>query len=203
MVMTDVAGLFSHALALAALGAAMVPTRTNVKTRVAIIVAVFAVAWLPVNGLPLAAYPRGIVGDLSITACVLLMLSILRGAGATAPWLDASRAFGGRRVAWCLGIALLALAFYVMALGASTLDPYRWGYASYVLVAAVSGIACFAWWQRAWVVATSVALALLAWTAGWYESSNLWDYLLDPLLAVYTLGVVVKRAVDVGAGRVT
>lgn len=203
MVLTDVTGLFSHALALAVLGAAMLPTRTNVKTRVATIVVVFVLAWLPVNGLPLAAYPRGIVGDLSITACVLLMLSILRGAGATAPWLDASRVFGGRRVAWCLGLALLALAFYVMALGASTIDPYRWGYASYGLIAAMSAIACFAWWQRAWVMAIAVALALLAWVGGWYESSNLWDYLIDPLLAVYALGVVVKRAVDVGAGRVT
>ena len=30
-------------------------------------------------------------------------------------------------------------------------------------------------------------LAVLAWAAGWYESGNLWDYLIDPMVAGYAV----------------
>jgi len=30
-------------------------------------------------------------------------------------------------------------------------------------------------------------LGILAWAGGYYESSNLWDYLLDPWLATYAI----------------
>ena len=39
-----------------------------------------------------------------------------------------------------------------------------------------------------------VALALLAWVAGVLESSNLWDYLIDPWLATAALFQCVKVA---------
>jgi hypothetical protein len=39
------------------------------------------------------------------------------------------------------------------------------------------------------------ALGLLAWAAGLMESNNLWDYLLDPWLAVFSLAYCTKHAI--------
>ena len=39
-----------------------------------------------------------------------------------------------------------------------------------------------------------MALAVLAYAVGWYESNNLWDYLVDPLVAIYSLSALVVRA---------
>jgi hypothetical protein len=44
-----------------------------------------------------------------------------------------------------------------------------------------------AWIWNYYLVALCIAFAILAWTVGWYESSNLWDYLLDPWIAIYAL----------------
>jgi hypothetical protein len=32
-----------------------------------------------------------------------------------------------------------------------------------------------------------IAIAIIAWAAHWNESANLWDYLLDPFLAIWAL----------------
>jgi hypothetical protein len=34
-------------------------------------------------------------------------------------------------------------------------------------------------------LAICIALGVAAWSVGWYESTNLCDYLLDPWLAIY------------------
>jgi hypothetical protein len=44
------------------------------------------------------------------------------------------------------------------------------------------------------LVTLSISLAVLAWSVGWYESGNLWDYLIDPLLAVYSVFVLFSTA---------
>jgi len=46
------------------------------------------------------------------------------------------------------------------------------------------------------VVALCIALAVFAWDIGWYESNNLWDYLLDPLLSIYALNAVMRHSVQ-------
>jgi hypothetical protein len=44
-----------------------------------------------------------------------------------------------------------------------------------------------AWWARQYAVVFIVVAAALAYLAGAYESRNLWDYLIDPLVSVYAL----------------
>ena len=41
------------------------------------------------------------------------------------------------------------------------------------------------------MIALCIALATLAWAAGWYESDNLWDYLIDPFVSVYALASLI------------
>jgi hypothetical protein len=68
------------------------------------------------------------------------------------------------------------------------LDPYAWGYGSFILLAAVIATALIAWLAGSNHIAIILALAILAWAAGWHESANLWDYILDPFLGLWAIG---------------
>jgi hypothetical protein len=137
--------------------------------------------------LPLVAYVRGVIGDLSIVTMLLLWSSLLPGRKPT-PF------------AFKLAIACIAIVFYPLALGFGMIDPYAWGYGStlfliaVLLFALVCGLAN--WSKGVWII----AIAILAWAAHWHESANLWDYLLDPFLAIWGLmtvfGVLYRRRRD-------
>ena len=74
--------------------------------------------------------------------------------------------------------------FYPLALGLTLWDPYAWGYGSLPLLFAVSGLACYFWlihWERGTII---ISVAILCWLFKLHESTNLWDYLLDPFLFV-------------------
>jgi TctA family transporter len=89
-------------------------------------------------------------------------------------------------------VVIAALALYPLALGIGAKDPYRLGYGDPWFLLVLLAIALAAISRRLPVVALVVPLAVLAWGVGWYESTNLWDYLLDPLVAIYGVGVLMK-----------
>jgi hypothetical protein len=103
-------------------------------------------------------------------------------------------------LAFTVSVACIAIVFYPLALGLGMIDPYTWGYGSILffiavlLFAVVCGLAN--WSKGVWMI----AIAILAWAAHWHESANLWDYLLDPFLAIWALmavfGVFYKRRRD-------
>ena len=137
--------------------------------------------------LPLSAYVRGVIGDLSVVSMLLLWTSLLPGRK-PAP------------LAFKLAIACIAIVFNPLALGFGMIDPYVWGYGSILffiavlLFAAVCGLTN--WTKGVWII----AVAILAWAAHWHESANLWDYLLDPFLAIWGLmavfGLLYRRRKD-------
>jgi len=124
--------------------------------------------------LPLVAYVRGVTGDLSVVLTLLLWSSVL---------LPSRPVPFGFRLA-LTGIAML---FYPLALGLGMLDPYAWGYGSLgllisiVFFALVCGL--LGWTKGVWII----AIAIVAWAGHWHESTNLWDYVLDPLLCLWAL----------------
>jgi hypothetical protein len=124
--------------------------------------------------LALSAYVRGVIGDLSVVTMLLLWTSVLPGRK-PAP------------LTFKLAIACIAVVFYPLALGFGMIDPYVWGYGSILfliavlLFALVCGLAN--WSKGVWII----AIAILAWAAHWHESANLWDYLMDPFLAIWAL----------------
>lgn len=175
---TDITGLAGNALALAAIALRLPPlARLAPHGRLAAAAALMLIALIPLGALPLAGYLRGAIGDLSMPTMLLLANFI---AGHT--W----RAPAGKTHLLAL-IAVAALLFYPLALGVGSFDPYRLGYGHYGLLAILLFVALGSAWLRAYWVAASIALAVLAWSAGCYESSNLWDYLLDPLVACYAI----------------
>ncbi len=124
--------------------------------------------------LPLSAYIRGVTGELSIVTMLLLWGSILP---------ESNKTPLGFKVA----LALIAIVFYPLALGFGMFDPYGLGYgsigflAAVILFALICGLA--GWLKGVWIL----SFAMIAWTVHWHESANLWDYLLDPFLAIWAL----------------
>lgn len=182
---TDIAGLASAASAAAASVLLLPGIAKLARPRLALLLgAVFVLMLIPSGGMPPAAYLRGVSGDLSITTMVLLWCALLK------PWRGGVAVEAGHRFALPALIALAALVLYPLALGAGAYDPYRLGYGDTQFLAALLLVALVAWSRKATLLALCIALATLAWACGWYESDNLWDYLIDPFVAVYALATV-------------
>ena len=130
---------------------------------------------------------RGLWGDPSITTVQLLVLSLL---GRSPAALNRS---------WIcpLGLALLGVAFYFLALGLgeglADYDPYRLGYQPWALLPFLALPALYAWWRGQALGLWLLSIDLLAWAAGLPESPNLWDTLLDPLLVLACLFLAVRN----------
>lgn len=150
--------------------------------RMGMVVCAFAVCWLPFGALSAAEFVRGITGDLSVSSLALL----LAGSGLVKGWQLAERA----RSEVLLAIALAALSLYPFALGIGGSDPYRWGYGNGWFLGGLALAALGAWRFHRTLLAGGISLAALAWSVGWYESGNLWDYLIDPWGALYALGAL-------------
>jgi hypothetical protein len=139
--------------------------------------------------LPLAAYVRGFTGELSITSMLLLWTAYFSPKEIHVP------------VAMKVCIALVAIVFYPLALGVGMLDPYAWGYGSIALLVTVIAIGLVALLMGSNRIAIILAIAILAWAAGWHESANLWDYILDPILGLWAIGSLIRSAWQARAAR--
>ena len=188
---TDMTGLASSAVAMVAV-AVMLPgiPRIQKPYRIWLACTVAIVALIPFGGLPLAAYVRGVIGDLSVTSLALLVLAILNRLTGCRPFDTPAR------FVLLLLIALAAFGLYPLALGIGYFDPYRLGYGNPLFMGVLLVIALAACFRRLPAIALTIALAVFAWSIGWYESTNLWDYLLDPLLAIYAVSALMRRSIQ-------
>jgi hypothetical protein len=136
----------------------------------------------------LLAVLRGLFGGLSVTTVIFLLALVLQKGREIS-------LFAGQEARWLPPlIAVVALLFYPTALGWGALDPYEWGHdEAFVLPLMVGVLALVAWLVRWRVSALALVLALTLWRLRVLESTNLWDYLLDSLLAFAVLGVLVAR----------
>jgi hypothetical protein len=186
--LTDLAGLAGAAVAIAAVllglpGIARVRRAHPTATLLAAVVA----ALVPFGGLPAAGYVRGIAGDLSVITVLLLLRRLLR------PVLGWAAIDARSRLALQILVAAGGLALYPLALGHRPFDLYRLGYASPWFLAGLLALALAGGLRRLTLATWCLALAVLAWAMGLYESRNLWDYLVDPLVAAWGLGALLLR----------
>ena len=173
----------SSAVILLWIGQKLLGIQAPFAIRILLLLALVNILFWPLGmgmELPLSAYVRGVTGDLSIVTLLLLWTSILPNA---------------KRVPlpFIVGLILVAIPFYPMALGLGMIDPYAWGYGSIALVGVVI-VAAFIcglvnWIKGVWIL----SFALVAWSFHWHESGNLWDYVLDPLLVIWGVCAIVYR----------
>lgn len=147
--------------------------------------ACFSALWWPLGAaqLPVVAYVRGISSDLSITLVGMSVFRLLQELPGM-PQISQRE----KRVVLALAAAS-ALFLYPMALGLGDWDPYRLGWGSPGMLLALLLVAMAGWVAGLRLLPLLIALCLLAWTVGLLESTNLWDYLIDPWLVAVALAV--------------
>lgn len=140
---------------------------------------------LPVQGISLALQLRTYIGDLSISSLVLLSWAMLCrfGLPGAAP---------RDRLASLALFAGLAVLLYPAALGLSYSDPYQLGFAPRPMLLVLGVLSLVLIIQRSWLGALALVLATLAFTLHLNASENYWDYLIDPYLALYSLGALLS-----------
>ena len=155
--------------------------RLPVRARYAVMLAAALAVFVPIGDLSVAAYVRGVTGDLSMATLVL--------AGAACFTQVTGRGLIRHRdkQALCRLLALAAAFLYPFALGWTRFDPYALGYGSIEFVTALLLVTFAAWWARLDLIVFVIVAAALAYLAGAYESRNLWDTLIDPLVALYAM----------------
>lgn len=145
-----------------------------------LVASVFLLLWIAVGSahIPVVAYIRGVSSDLSVTLVVLAFVGFWqRICGVT---LLTERE---RMAVFCV-VALAAVLLYPTALGWGDFDVYRLGWGSPAMLAGLLVLCVAGWLLNFRLLLLLIAVAMLAWVAGLMESTNLWDYLMDPWLAV-------------------
>ena len=185
MILTDMTGLVGIAFAAAVLLVRLLGAKYLSRATGFLLVGILMVmALLPVmQGLSLAGYLRGYLGDLSVTTLLLLTIVLLgKGKSLTSQWHNL-----------LVLIALTALIFYPLALGLGLFDPYRLGFGHIGFMVSLLLLSLWCVYQQKNLIVWSICLALFAWTVGWSESNNIWDYLIDPWLSIYAVGAMIRH----------
>ncbi|MBB3046200.1 hypothetical protein FHR99_000436 [Litorivivens lipolytica] len=138
---------------------------------------------IPIAGLAPVFYLRGVFGEFSLTSTLVLIgLAFCRVTRSESIHLPQSE------LKWLAGLmALVALWFYPMSLGAGIVDPYQWGYQPNLLAIAAIAVGVLAWAKGHNLIVAVLSLDLIAFQFGLLESNNLWDYLIDPFAAITAL----------------
>lgn len=150
---------------------------------------------IPFGELPWAAYVRGATGDLSVaTLLILVGIKLVPNIG------NGKNTCKSRRSALIV-IAAVAIGFYPLALGWGSFDPYQLGYGSTAFVVTLLLLTLLAWLTNNDLIALCISLSLIAWAVGWYESDNLWDYLIDPFISIYALAALLIDVVKAAGAK--
>jgi len=163
--------------------------------RVALLLALLAVSFIPLDGLTLAAYLRSHIDDLAVTTLVFMAWGCLRRMDVLPP------AQQGQKTSVLILFAVMALALYPATLGLSDLDPYRFGFSPRPMLVFVALLTLGLFHLRNYLAVVMLAGATLAFVVDIKPSHNYWDYLVDPLLGLYCCLALLVLAIGWIFGR--
>ena len=158
------------------------------RWRTVVVAAFFVALLVPFGGLSGAQNIRGLTGDLSMGTMALMVFYILRSR-----WPTRFSRFDHELPFAAAALVLTAVFFYPMSLGLTMVDPYAHGYYGTVLSALLLTLVCWALLARWYLVALVIVVAYAGFAGQWLESSNLWDYLFDPVLMAAAVLLLVLR----------
>jgi len=152
----------------------------------ALLLAVFVLLVIPVNGWNAAAWIRVLEPNPSFTLSGLLLVAL-------ASRLSGKQLFRGEdwRSAWNFG-AVAALVLYPMGLGLTPIDPYAWGWKPVVVPVATALVATtlLCRGNRFGII---LLLSFAGFACGLQESSNFWDALIDPFYGAVALVMTILK----------
>lgn len=156
--------------------------------RIALLVALLAASFIPLDGLSLAAYLRSHIDDLAVTTLVFMVWGCLRRLGFLPPAQQGTTSV-------LIIFAAMALVLYPATLGLSYLDPYRLGFSPRPMLIFVAMLTAGLFYVRSYLAVVMLTSATLAFVVGVKPSHNYWDYLVDPLLGLYCCAALLTLAV--------
>jgi len=161
-------------------------------TQLTIMGAMAAIVLLvPIQGLAISRWVAGLNANFSVPLTGMIAVAIWERAFAHSVFSDrewrASLKFG----------AIGGLVLYPLALGLGSLDPYEWGWRSSPLFIAMGPLTAWLIWKQN-RFAILLLLAVAAFQLRLLESTNYWDYLLDPIYWIVSCVALVRLfSVDV------
>jgi hypothetical protein len=185
MSLADIIALCGHAMLLTAIPVRLahsIRLRRNYVNSLA--AGAFVLSMLPMAEMSWAQYSHGIFGDLSIVTIVLLGRYLL--------YPDASKLQSKQLFVL---IAMTGLLFYPGALGLGMPDPYRLGYFTtyngllgpMLFLAILAMLLLVAYIRSHLLIMLCLVVAIIGFKLQLMTSTNLWDYLVDPLIVIYAL----------------
>lgn len=147
------------------------------------------IVFIPVKGLPLGRWLFSFNANFSITLTALLLCRI---------WQNGTEIKLFRPIdfqaAWIFS-SIAGLALYPMALGMGPFDPYAagWGF-SWLSVTVLVSTIMLAFLKNRFAVV--LLFAVLAWNLQLLESRNLWDYLTDPFVTIFSLVILTIKGIS-------
>src|SRR5690606_25773438 len=145
----------------------------------AVLLALLALGFVPVQGLPLVAYPRALAPEVSIVTLLALGWAVLVR-------LDLAQPLpGNQRMTLRVLFGALGLFLYPAALGLGAFDTYQLGFGPRTMLVAIGLVALLMLYLGHWLAMSMLALATLAFGLGLLESETYWDYLLGPFVVLY------------------
>jgi len=151
-------------------------------------VVAFALCFVPIGGLPLWRLGFGFWPNPSLPLVGLMIATLsARIAGRTLLTV------ADRGSIWIFGAVAGSILYLhnAVPLGA---DLYYWGWDSRVMPIVV-GLVTVGLLRAGYRLGALLLVAMIAFAAGALESTNLWDYVVDPVYWLISLGVVTKRAI--------
>lgn len=153
--------------------------RLPIAVRGALLLPAGWLIFMPINGLPVAGFIRGLMGDLSITTLILLFTASMSAL------IDRNIYKPESFFLLMLLVLMVGLFLYPFSMGFTYFDPYALGYSSKTFLAFFFAAALTAWYFNLYFLVIIIVLDVSAYLMGVYESRNIWDYLIDPILALF------------------
>jgi len=147
-----------------------------------------AVLLVPVEGLALARWVAGLNANFSIPLTAMLAVIVWER-------IFERSLFSEREwtTAWSFG-GIGGLALYPMALGLGSFDPYEWGWRFSPLFLIIGALTVWLIWKQN-RFGFLLLLAAVAFQLRLLESTNYWDYLLDPVYSLVSIACLAGRFV--------
>lgn len=157
--------------------------------RVMIATACIAIAAIPIQGLGVFEYIRGLAGDLSIPTTLLLGAYVAERI-ANKPLCDTRNRSVILFASWTGGLAI-----YPSSLGFLPADIYHFGYRPVILLFLLLGLAILSWISSLRFTAFIIIFAVIAFDVQLMESTNLCDYLIDPFIVMAAFFWIIYRII--------
>jgi hypothetical protein len=141
---------------------------------------------VPVQGLAIARWVAGLNANFSLPFTGMLAVAVCERA-------FARRIFSERdwMTGWTFG-AVTGVALYPLALGLGSVDPYEWGWRFSPLFVGIGALTVWLVWKQN-RCGYLLLLAIVAFQLRLLESTNYWDYLVDPVYWLVSLALLLRR----------